>query len=207
MSENPTRRQFSAEFKRDAVDLTSEQPGRTSTDVAHQLGIRPALLQRWRREARARGELAFLSWQVALSEEQQQIRQLQKQLCEAEMDREILRPWPFSVRHPESLSLREGDTVSARTLNATRLLGVSLGGDYQCASGNRRSALSRNKSRSRRLPSPCVSMAARESVITAELREQAEFAQLSRTRVAREMQTQELALSAENGQKTRTHPE
>ena len=45
MSENPTRRQFSAEFKRDAVDLT-EQPGQTSTDVAHQLGIRPALLQR-----------------------------------------------------------------------------------------------------------------------------------------------------------------
>ena len=53
MSENPTRRQFSAEFKRDAVDLT-QQPGRTSTDVAHQLGIRPALLQRWRQEARAR---------------------------------------------------------------------------------------------------------------------------------------------------------
>ena len=45
MSENPTRRQFSAEFKRDAVDLT-QQPGRTNTDVAHQLGIRPALLQR-----------------------------------------------------------------------------------------------------------------------------------------------------------------
>ena len=58
MSDNPTRRQFSAEFKRDAVDLT-QQPGRTSTDVAHQLGIRPAVLQRFRQEARARGELAF----------------------------------------------------------------------------------------------------------------------------------------------------
>ena len=106
MSENPTRRQFSAEFKRDAVDLT-QQPGRTSTDVAHQLGIRPALLQRWRQEARARGELAFPgAGKQALSEEQQQIRQLQKQLREAEMDREILkRPWPFSVRHPESRSL------------------------------------------------------------------------------------------------------
>ena len=34
MSEIPPRRQFSAEFKRDAVDLT-QQPGRTSTDVAH----------------------------------------------------------------------------------------------------------------------------------------------------------------------------
>ena len=44
MSENPTRRQFSAEFKRDAVDLT-QQPGRTNADDAHQLGIRPALLQ------------------------------------------------------------------------------------------------------------------------------------------------------------------
>ena len=46
MSENSTRRQFSVEFKRDAVDLT-QQPGQTSIDVAHQLGIRPALLQHW----------------------------------------------------------------------------------------------------------------------------------------------------------------
>ena len=69
MSENPTRRQFSAVFKRDAVDLT-EQPGRTSTDVAHQLGIRPALLQRWRQEARTCGELAFPgAGEQALSEE------------------------------------------------------------------------------------------------------------------------------------------
>ena len=91
MSENPTRRQFSAEFKRDAVDLT-QQPGPTSTDVAHQLGIRPALLRRWRQKARARGELAFPgAGKQALSEEQQQIRQLQKQLREAEMDREILK--------------------------------------------------------------------------------------------------------------------
>ena len=58
MSEKPTRRQFSEEFKRDAVDLT-QQPGRTNTDDAHQLGIRPALIQRWGQEARARGELAF----------------------------------------------------------------------------------------------------------------------------------------------------
>ena len=91
MSGNPTRRQFSAEFKRDAVDL-SQQLGRTSTDVAHQLGIRPALIQRWRQEARARGELAFPgAGKQALSEEQQQIRQLHKQLREAEMDREILK--------------------------------------------------------------------------------------------------------------------
>ena len=40
MSENPTRCQFSAEFKRETVDLT-KQPGRTSTDIAHQLEIRP----------------------------------------------------------------------------------------------------------------------------------------------------------------------
>ena len=48
MSENPPRRQFSVEFKRDAVDLT-QQPGRTSNDVPHQLGIQPAVLQRCRK--------------------------------------------------------------------------------------------------------------------------------------------------------------
>ena len=91
MSENVTRRQFSAEFKRDAVGFT-QQPGRTSTDVAHRLGIRPTLIQHWRQEASARGELAFPgAGKQALSEEQQQIRQLQKQLREAEMDREILK--------------------------------------------------------------------------------------------------------------------
>ena len=64
MSENPTRRQFSAEFKRDAVDLT-QQPGQTSTDVAHQLGIRPALLQRWRQEARPWRVSFPRSWQAS----------------------------------------------------------------------------------------------------------------------------------------------
>ena len=65
------------------------------------------MLQRWRQEARARGELAFPgAGKQALSEEQQQIRQLQRQLREAEMYQKILRkPWPFSDRHPESLSL------------------------------------------------------------------------------------------------------
>ena len=50
------------------------------------------MLQRWRQEAGARGELAFPgAGKQALSEEQQQIRQLQTQLREAEMDREILK--------------------------------------------------------------------------------------------------------------------
>lgn len=52
------RRQFSAEFKRGAVEQAS-QPGVSCAQVARELGIRDTLLTRWRREAQRQGKVTL----------------------------------------------------------------------------------------------------------------------------------------------------
>jgi transposase len=52
------RRKYSAEFKHGAVEQT-RQPGVSCAQIAHELGIAPSLLTRWRREADAAGHKAF----------------------------------------------------------------------------------------------------------------------------------------------------
>jgi len=49
---SPTRREFTDEFKREAVALW-ETSGRMQTDVARELGIQPSMLRRW--QVRLRG--------------------------------------------------------------------------------------------------------------------------------------------------------
>jgi len=49
-----TRRKYSEEFKRKAVEL-SYNSGKTVEDVAHELGISRSILNRWRREAKELG--------------------------------------------------------------------------------------------------------------------------------------------------------
>lgn len=55
---NIQRRKYDPDFKLNAVRL-SEEPGRTATEVAENLGITKDLLYRWSREHRARVGLAF----------------------------------------------------------------------------------------------------------------------------------------------------
>ena len=52
------RRKYDSDFKRNAV-LLSEEPGRTVSEVAENLGVNRELIYRWRRQMRERGELAF----------------------------------------------------------------------------------------------------------------------------------------------------
>ena len=85
------RRKYDPEFKRNAV-LLSEEPDRSVRDVAEKLGIQPELIYRWRRQMRDRRELAFPGHgREALTEEQQKIRDLEKRLRNAEMERDILK--------------------------------------------------------------------------------------------------------------------
>ena len=85
------RRNYDPEFKRNSVLLT-EEPDRSVRDVAEKLGIQPELIYRWRRQMRDRGELAFPGHgREALSEDQQKIRDLEKRLRNAEMERDILK--------------------------------------------------------------------------------------------------------------------
>ena len=85
------RRKYDSDFKRNAVKLT-EESGRTIRGVAENLGISKDLLYRWRREMRARDDIAFPgNGREALTSPQQRIRDLEKKLRDVEMEREILK--------------------------------------------------------------------------------------------------------------------
>ncbi len=85
------RRKYDSDFKRSAVQL-SEEPDRTVADVAENLGIGKDILYRWRREQRAQEGLAFPGHgREALTSQQQKIRDLEKRLKDAEMERDILK--------------------------------------------------------------------------------------------------------------------
>ena len=89
--EKDQRRQYDTEFKRDAVRL-SEEPGKKVVEVAENLGIDVKRLYRWRKEKRLRGEVAFPgSGHLGLTEEQQKVRDLEKQLRDVTMERDILK--------------------------------------------------------------------------------------------------------------------
>jgi transposase-like protein len=85
------RRKYDSDFKRNAVQL-SKEPGRTVTGVSDNLGIGKDILYRWRREQRRKEGLAFPgNGKEALTSQQQQIRDLEKRLKDAEMERDILK--------------------------------------------------------------------------------------------------------------------
>jgi len=86
------RRKYDQDFKRNAVLLCAE-PGRKVAEVADNLGIGKDLLYRWRREYHhSNGKPAFPGNGVeALTEEQKRIRELEKELRETQMERDILK--------------------------------------------------------------------------------------------------------------------
>jgi transposase-like protein len=85
------RRNYDSEFKRNAVMLT-EEPGRTVPEVAESLGVRPDLIYRWRRELKNQDNLAFPGkGNQPLTDEQRRIKELEKKLSDAEMERDILK--------------------------------------------------------------------------------------------------------------------
>lgn len=66
------------------------EAGRTATEVAELLGIGVDLIYRWRREMQLYGHIAFPSQgNESLTGEQQRIKELEKQLKDAELDQDI----------------------------------------------------------------------------------------------------------------------
>lgn len=83
------RREFSKEFKRDAVSLVIEQ-GYSRVEAAKSLGIHPALMSRWVREQTEDGDDAFRG-KGKLRPEQEEIRQLREEVKRLKMEKEILK--------------------------------------------------------------------------------------------------------------------
>ena len=82
-----TRRKYTPEFKREAVELAN-QPGQTITGVARDLGIRPNLLGRWKRELSEQGQQAFGGQGVARDQE---LMKLRRELAQVKKERDFLK--------------------------------------------------------------------------------------------------------------------
>ena len=96
MTTKKTRREFTDEFKREAVVLLRDSR-RPLTQVASELGLEPSVLRRWRSLANGAGQAASVvrlgGAAVAASAEQLEVRRLQKELERAQMERDILKTY------------------------------------------------------------------------------------------------------------------
>ena len=84
-----TRRQYTKEFKQEAVQLVLSQ-GSTATSVARNLGVKPNMLNRWIREYKADTEHAFPGL-GKLKEPDEELRRVHKELADTKMERDILK--------------------------------------------------------------------------------------------------------------------
>jgi transposase len=83
------RRRFTDEFKREAARL-AEQPGRTVTAVARELGVERSVLKRWM-ENFASGKYGKDAKLPLKSAQQQENEQLRRELAKVKMERDILK--------------------------------------------------------------------------------------------------------------------
>ena len=82
-----TRRKYNKQFKIDAVNLLKSS-GKTASEIACDLGIRPEILSRWRRESEQEKIRVFPGHGNPRDEE---IVRLKKENAELRMERDILK--------------------------------------------------------------------------------------------------------------------
>lgn len=85
-----TRKTYSKEFKQKAVELSNVRGN--VQEIARELGVRPELIYRWRKELRSNPDLAFGgNGKEQLTQEQKKLRKLEKELANVKMERDILK--------------------------------------------------------------------------------------------------------------------
>jgi transposase len=84
-----TRKQYSKEFKLDAISLVLDQ-GFTRREAARSLNINSQMLGRWVKEHQAEEGQAFRG-NGKLTPDQEEIRKLKAQVKRLEMERDILK--------------------------------------------------------------------------------------------------------------------
>ena len=83
------RRQYTREFKLDAVKMVVEQ-GRPVSEVAEALGINRSVLQSWRRKLLDEGSVAFPG-AGRLKPEDEELRALRREIARLRQERDILK--------------------------------------------------------------------------------------------------------------------
>ena len=96
-----TRRRFSEEFKRDAVELV-RTTGKSIAEVARDLGVGESSLGYWvTQDRKRRGEHSDAA--PVSADEREELKRLRKRVAELEMEREILkRATAFWVKESSS---------------------------------------------------------------------------------------------------------
>lgn len=87
------RRQFTAEFKLEAVRMANDSD-KPLSHVARELGIRPEMLRSWKRQAQSRAGLApgdVFPGNGKLTSQEEEIRQLRREVEILRQEREILK--------------------------------------------------------------------------------------------------------------------
>lgn len=103
---NNSRKKYAREFKIKAVEL-SYQRGNVR-EIAEELGVRPELLYRWRREKQNYATNSFPgNGSLKQTDEQRELSKLRKDLSEMKMERDILKKAIsiFSVSDGKSINL------------------------------------------------------------------------------------------------------
>lgn len=85
-----TNRQFSSEFKLEAVEQVVKHHQRV-VDIARALELDPSQLRRWIRQYKAEIAGVTLLGTVAMTPEQREIQQLKARIKQLEMEKEILK--------------------------------------------------------------------------------------------------------------------
>lgn len=83
------RKQFSKQFKIDAVKLVSEK-GYNISEAARNLGIHHSSLRRWKKQFETNGNQAFPG-KGHMSPEKEELDRLRKEVKKLRMEREILK--------------------------------------------------------------------------------------------------------------------
>ena len=98
-----TRRQYTQEFKLEAVRLASTGEKRAN-QVARELGIRPDMLRQWRRQAEARAGQApadVFPGNGKLPSQDEELRRLRREVAQLREERDILgKAMAFFARTP-----------------------------------------------------------------------------------------------------------
>ena len=82
----PTRKEYSPEFKREAVRLADERGNKSA--VARELGLHLSMLRRWKQELNENGDRAFPGQGHPLDEE---LVRLRKELKRVEEENSVLK--------------------------------------------------------------------------------------------------------------------
>ena len=79
-------------FRREAVRL-ADQPGRTATEVAKELGIHPGQIYNWRTQFNniSKGQFSVADGTDYSKEEKAEIRRLKKRIATLEQERDFLK--------------------------------------------------------------------------------------------------------------------